>query len=63
VPGVDDKQTQRALDALTSAVQALQANRAPAGGSVTGSRAGGDALVSLLAVLAAQGVITDNTEA
>ena len=63
VSAVEDAATQRALDALTSAVQDLQANRAAAGGEVTGSRAGGSALVSLLAVLAAQGIIVDSTEA
>jgi hypothetical protein len=62
-PAVDDAKTQRALDTLASAVQALQANRVAAGSEVTGSRAGGDALESLLEVLAAQGIIVDNTDA
>lgn len=49
--------------ALVSAVQQLQAARGAAEGSVTGSRASGAALESLLAVLAAQGIITDDTSA
>jgi hypothetical protein len=63
VSGVADAKTQRALDALASAVQQLQATRGVAATSVTGSRAGGDALVSLLEALVAQGIITDNTTA
>lgn len=48
---------------LVSAVQALQAARGVTGGSVSGSRASGAALESLLTVLAAQGIITDDTVA
>lgn len=62
-PAVDDAKTQRALAVLTSAVQQIQATNAAAGGKVTGSRASGAALASLLAVLASQGIITDDTEA
>lgn len=63
VSGVDDAKTQRALDSLASAVQQLQSTRGVAATSVTGSRASGDALVSLLEALVAQGIITDNTTA
>ena len=48
---------------LVQAVQRLQATRAAAAVPVTGSRASGAALESLLAALAAAGVITDDTEA
>lgn len=61
VPDVDDEKTQRAFDALTSTVQQLQRNRVPTAPSVTGSRSGGDALQSLLSVLAEYGIITDDT--
>ncbi len=62
-PGVEDAKTQRALDVLAGAVQQLQSTRGVTGGSVTGSRASGAALESLLAVLASQGIITDDTVA
>lgn len=57
---VGDEKTQRALSALTDAVQDLQSKRA-GGVVVTGSRASGDALANLLTALAACGIITDNT--
>ena len=63
LPSVDDTATQRALDTLASAVQQLQANRASAALSVTGSRSSGAALENLLTVLAEAGIITDNTTA
>lgn len=63
VPGVDDAATQQALDALTAAVQQLQANRTASAISVTGSRAGGAALENLLTALAEAGIITDDTTA
>ena len=62
-PTVEDAQTQRALDTIASAVQQLQANRTQATASVTGSRSSGDALASLLRVLAEQGIIVDDTTA
>ena len=59
-PGVDDTKVQRAIDTLTGAVQELQAkgNKAL---SVSGSRASGEALESLLARLVELGLITDDT--
>lgn len=62
-PKVGHTQTQRAFDVLTAAVQQLQTRRAAAAVSVAGSRAGGDALENLLAVLAELGIIKDDTEA
>lgn len=62
-PTVEDAGTQRALDTLTSAVQQLQAARAAAAVSVSGSRSGGEALENLLTVLAELGIITDDTSA
>jgi hypothetical protein len=59
-PGVDDPKTQRAIDVLTGAVQELQ-GRGIVALSVTGSRASGDALESLLARLAELGFIVDDT--
>lgn len=63
MPGVDDPNTQRALDVLHSAVQQLQTNRTAAAVSVTGSRASGAALENLLTVLEGLGIITDDTTA
>jgi electron transfer flavoprotein alpha subunit len=57
---VNDAATQRALDRLTTAVQDLQAKGSPAV-VISGSRSGGDALVSLLAALSQLGLITDET--
>lgn len=61
-PGVDDQKTQRALDVLSAAVQELQVKGA-GGKSVTGSRASGAALVSLLQQLESLGIIVDDTTA
>jgi len=62
VPGVDDPKVQRALDVLSGAVSDLQTRRTGTV-SVTGSRAGGDALENLLTALASLGIITDDTTA
>lgn len=59
---VEDVPTQRALDRLTGAVQELQSKGQPAI-VVEGSRASGDALVSLLTALSQLGLITDETTA
>lgn len=59
---VDDPKAQQAIDKLTIAVQALQAKGGKAL-SVTGSRASGAALESLLARLVELGWITDDTTA
>jgi hypothetical protein len=63
VPAVEDAGTQRALDALASAVQQLQSNRGAAAIPVTGSRSSGDALESLLEALVEAGIIVDETTA
>lgn len=62
-PKVSDAQAQRALEAVTAAVQKLQTARAASAASVTGSRAGGDALENLLVVLDELGIIKNETEA
>lgn len=62
VPTVDDAKTQHALKSLADAVHDLQSKRT-GGVAVTGSRASGTALASLLTALADCGIITDNTTA
>lgn len=63
-PGVDDPKVQRALDVVSGAIQELQGRVGTSPPeTVTGSRASGAALESLLAKLEALGIIVDDTEA